>query len=472
MHKHQNSEPFEADDLILAPEWMLLPQGPVRQQALRVADGRFADVGSLCELQARYPELEVRRIEKQLLMPGFVDTHHHLSQTFGKSLVFGEPSEIFRRVWVPMESGLDEELLYLTTKLAALESLRGGFTTVCDAGTRAETGLKSMAVACEEAGLRTVLGLVCNDRRGDEVLAPGPILTKAEQHLADWESNPMVKPSLAIPIPEIATDDMLRAVSALCAEAGTVFQTHANEHLVAVERSLERYGVRPVEHLHRAGALGPQALLAHATLLTPGEIAMIRDSDTAVSYNPVASAWKGNAVAQAELMRTFGVRLGLGTDGTRSDAFRLMDFAEAAQRFAHGLAVGDSSCGGGWSWLEMATREGARVLGLETGEIAVGKAADFLLVDLQVPEMTPSWDLSWELVRLANRDQIQAVYVGGRLRLWQGWPVDWDARALMQQVDELARAVVERAPIQKIHPFSQAHREARGPDSDASTSGH
>jgi cytosine/adenosine deaminase-related metal-dependent hydrolase len=148
----------------------------------------------------------------------------------------------------------------------------------------------------------------------------------------------------------------------------------------------------------------------------------MRDTDTAVAYNPVASAWKGNAVANAHLFAALGIRFGLGTDGTRSDAFRLMDAAETAQRLVHGLAIGDSSCGGGWTWLDHATAGGASAAGLTevTGRIAVGRAADFLLVDLDVPEMKPSWDLSWELVRLAGRDQLQAVFVNGQLRLWQG----------------------------------------------------
>ena len=60
-----------------------------------------------------------------------------LCSSFGKSLAYGEPSEIFRRVWVPLESSLDDEFVYQSAKLAALESLRGGFTTACDAGTRA-----------------------------------------------------------------------------------------------------------------------------------------------------------------------------------------------------------------------------------------------------------------------------------------------------------------------------------------------
>jgi hypothetical protein len=93
-----------------------------------------------------------------------------------------------------------------------------------------------------------------------------------------------------------------------------------------------------------------------------------------------------------------------------------------------------------------------------TGRIAVGRAADFLLVDLDVPEMKPSWDLSWELVRLAGRDQLQAVFVNGQLRLWQGWPVDWNGKALLREVDRLAAHVLAKAPIQRVHPTSDQHR--------------
>ena len=85
-------------------------------------------------------------------MPGLVDTHHHLTQSFGKALVFGEPSEIFRRVWVPLEGSLDEESVYLAAKLAALESLRGGFTTVCEAGTRMEPDVGVVADATAGRG--------------------------------------------------------------------------------------------------------------------------------------------------------------------------------------------------------------------------------------------------------------------------------------------------------------------------------
>ena len=56
------------------------------------------------------------------------------------------------------------------------------------------------------------------------------------------------------------------------------------------------------------------------------------------------------------------------------------------------------------------------------------------------------------------RDQIDAVFVAGSLRLWRGWPLDWDARALMREVAEVARRDVARAPIQRVHATADAHR--------------
>jgi 5-methylthioadenosine/S-adenosylhomocysteine deaminase len=452
-----------AAELLLAPELLMLRTGPVADYAVMIKGGKFTDVGTLAAVRSRHSDLAPVALPGKLLMPGFVDAHHHLTQTFGKALAFGEPSEIFRRIWVPLEGVLDDELVYLTAKAAVLESLRGGFTTVVDAGTRAEGNVAAIARGAQEAGLRCVLGLICNDLgAGGTVADRDAILKRAEDHLKHWRHDDLIHPSLAISIPEAATAGMLREVSALAARSGAVFQSHVNEHLAAVERSLMQLNRRPLEHLYDLGALGPHVLIAHSTLVTPTELAMLKETDTAIAYNPVASQWKGNAVAPATLMATLGIRFGIGTDGTRSDGFRLVDAAEATQRIAFGLATGDFSCGGGWTWLEHATSGGAEVSGLGsvTGEIATGLAADCLLVDIDVPEFSPSWDLTWELVRLGNRDQIVAVFVAGRLRLWRGWPVEWDGRALMHEITQRARNAVGRAPIQRIHPVSSVHRAA------------
>ncbi|MFI6578634.1 amidohydrolase family protein [Nocardiopsis sp. NPDC050513] len=453
---------LDADTSLLVPEVLLLPDGPVRDHAVVVADGTFRAVGPAERLVREHPHLSPRRLDGHMLMPGFVDAHHHLTQSLGSSLAFGEPSEIFRRVWVPLEGALDEDSAYLSAKLAALESLRGGFTTVAEAGTRAPVDTGVVGQAAADAGIRCVLGQVCTDTPdpAGRAAPAAEALASAEKHLSRYEHHPLLHPSLAVPTPESATAPTLCAAAHLAEEAGATLQIHVNEHLAGVERGLLAFGSRPLEYLHALGVLGPRLLAAHATLLTPRELTLLRDTGAAVSYNPVASAWKGNAVAPATAMAEAGIRFGLGTDGTRGDAFRLVDAAETAQRLTHGLQTGDSSCGGGWTWLEHATALGADAVGLGglTGRIAEGTAADYLLIDLAVPELTPSWDLPWELVRVTGRDQITAVVVAGRLRLWRGWPRDWDGRALVAEAARAGRDVVAHAPITRVHPVSAEHR--------------
>ncbi|WP_443032996.1 amidohydrolase family protein [Streptomyces sp. A1-5] len=442
-HPALRPDHFAGPRQLLVPDVVLLPDGPVRDHAVLVEHGTFREVGPAARLLAAHRAGPAPiRLPGHLLMPGFVDAHHHLTQGFGKAQSFGQPSEIFKTVWEPLEHALDEESAYLSAKLAALEALRGGFTTVADAGTRAPVDVAAIAQGTEEAGIRCVLGKIVSAGTG------GPA------HLARWHGHPLVHPSLAIAVPEDATGPVIKRTADLCAEAGAVLQIHVNEHLASVERSLKSVGRRPVDYLHHLGALGPHTLGAHATLLTPTEMRQLADTGAAISYNPVASAWKGNAVAHATMLAALGVRFGTGTDGTRGDGFRLVDAAETAQRLAYGLASGDSVCGAGHLWLEHATAGGADALGLGrvTGRIAAGQAADYLLVDLAVPELTPSYDLGWELVRLAGRDQIRAVVVGGRLRIWEGWPPDWDARALIARAATVGPEVVARAKIQRVEP--------------------
>ncbi len=453
---------LRCEKFLVVPGQMLLKDGPVAGLAAVVSAGRFLRIGPADQLRAQFAHLPPVDLPDHLLMPGLIDAHTHLTQSLGKALAFGEPSEIFRRIWVPMEASLRPEAAYLSTKLASLEALRGGFTTVVDAGTRSESGLDAVAQAVRDVGIRCVLAMICNDLHhpaGDAAF--DAIAPEAGRHLLRYENDALIAPSLAISIPEVATDRMLTHVAGLAREAGRIFQTHANEHLVAVERSLVARGKRPIELLASVGALNAGTLLAHATLLTPHELHLVRNSGAAIAYNPVASAWKGNAVLNAVLLRVEGIPFALGTDGTRYDAFRLMDAAETAQRLTHGLATGDSSCGGGWMWLDHASHLGAQAVGLGslTGSIEEGKAADFLLVDLSVPEMQPSWDLTWELVRLADRSQIDAVVVNGALRLWQGWPIDWNARTLLAEVRRMAREDIAHAPIQRVHPVAVDHRQ-------------
>lgn len=429
------------------PDLVLAPDGLHRDWAVAVDGDRFGAVGPAQEVRAAHPGLPELALPGRLLMPGFVDAHHHLTQSFGTPYAFGEPSEIFRRVWVPLESALTEEELRGSAELAALESLRGGFTTVADAGTRSPHGPAALAEATRSFGLRCVLGVTCSD--GATALSPDEAWQRASAHLEAVEGLELVHGSVAVPIPESLSLAALKALVDLCSSRGVPLQMHVNEHLAGVERMLVEHGRRPLEYLDDAGVVGPWLLAAHATMLTADEALLLRDRGAAVSYNPVATAWKGNAVAPALLLASLGVRLGLGTDGTRSDALRLLDAAESAQRLQTAMGVGDPLAGRGRLWLRAATTGGADALGLGevVGRVAPGYAADFLLIDLDVPELVASADLEWELVRRGSREQVRVVVVGGRARLVDGWPPDLDRDAFLSRTRALQSAAVRRAGL-------------------------
>jgi cytosine/adenosine deaminase-related metal-dependent hydrolase len=196
--------------------------------------------------------------------------------------------------------------------------------------------------------------------------------------------------------------------------------------------------------------------------VTEAEIELIRSTESAISYNPVASHWKGDAVSPAMAYAERGVRMGLGTDSTRSDGFRMLDAAESCQRIAFGMRVNDFSCGAGWTWVDAATRGSADVAGLGeiTGQLAPGYRADFLVLDMEAPEVLPSWDFEWDLVRHYNRDQIRAVVIDGALIMRDGRATGWDQEHFLREQLPTAIRTVEGAPIVRRHGTSGQHRAA------------
>ena len=446
----------------LAPDVLLTPSGPERDMALVVENGRIDRVAPSNAVP------EALRIERCAIVPGFVDAHTHLGQAFGKSFVFGEPSQIWQRIWGPIEGSLTPDLARVSAMLMFVEALRGGFTTIANFSMADAERTAAVHAAARTVGIRLVSCTGASD------LADYPVMTGikprlvgiaeaarlAEQHLALCRDAPRITASICCSGIQGATPELIETLSALCAQNNVLFQFHSNEHFPEVHGTVLRHGKRPIELLADRGALGRHVLLHHCTLVDDREIGLLAETATAVSYNPVASLWKGDGIAPALQFRDRGVRFGLGTDSTRSDAFRLLDAAEACQRAAHGIPKLDFSCGAGWTWVDAATRGGADACGLGgvTGALKPGLAADFLVLDMNRPEVLPSWDFEWELVRLYGRDQIDAVVIDGRPVMAHGEAIGWDHNQFLR--DELPRAIaaVEQSGALRVHGPSTDRR--------------
>ena len=463
---------FAAQRYAIAPDLLLAPDGARENVVMLVENGAIAAVADRAEFAQIHPRTDVVPLPGRAVIPGFIDAHIHLGQGFGKSIIGGEPSQIWRRIWIPLEGRLDPELSYVCAKWMFLEALRGGFTGVVNFAIINREKTEAIHRAARETGVRLVSSTGAVNRpvepdgsgSGSGLKHIDEALKRAEDHMALCEREPGIYPSLCVSGVEGASKELIGELAGFCAERNALFQIHANEHIPEVHASVVEHGRRPIEFIADCGALGRHTLLHHGTLVTESEIELIRSTESAVSYNPVASHWKGDAVSPACTYVERGVRLGLGTDSTRSDGFRMLDAAESCQRIAFGMRVNDFSCGAGWTWVDAATKGSADVSGLAdvAGRLAPGCRADFLLLDMEAPEVLPSWDFEWDLVRHYNRDQIRAVVIDGAMVMQDGRATGWDQDRFLKDQLPAAIRTVRDAPIVRRHGTSAKHRAARG----------
>jgi len=453
-------EHLASGDSVFTPEVVLSPDGSERGWSAAVVRGAFVAVGPTAEVRHAYPDLRELPLPGTAMIPGFVDSHQHLTQVFARVLIGAQPAQIWRRMWLPLYAAMSPDDAYAAAKWTCVEALRGGFTTIVTAGERDHAKIAPIEQAIADVGIRCVMAHDFSDLTPSAGPDAGPAGTRdtdrcveaATDYLAAGVSNPRMVRAVACASPQSASTGLIAALARLAAETSTVFQIHANEHTPEVEWSLESYGLRPIELLNEIQALGPQTLLAHATLVTSREVGIIEETGAAVSYNPVASSWKGNAVAPALEFAARGIRFGLGTDATRSDGFRLMDAAETAQRLTAGIRVDDWESGCGARWVEAATRGGADAAGLGsvTGAIREGRRADFLLLDISAPEVRPSWDFAWELVRYYDRADLKAVFVDGEPVIVDGRPIGWDLDRFIGEWEPIARRIVTESNMRLV----------------------
>ncbi|MSQ51177.1 MAG: amidohydrolase [Betaproteobacteria bacterium] len=474
-----NASIFSDDRYVLEAEIILGPEGPLRNHALAVDTGAIAAVDEATLLKQRYRGWPVHSLPGRALIPGFVDAHIHLGQGFGKGITFGEPSQIWQRIWIPLEKMLTPELCYISAKWMFLEALRGGYTTLCDFAIINADKARAIHRAAIDTGVRLVSCTGSVDR-ADYPNVTGvtpkfePIeaaIRRAEDHLALCRNQARITPSICVSGVQAASPELMRASYEFCERHDIMFQIHANEHHPEVHACVVLHGKRPIHHIADSGALGPRTLVHHAAIVSASEVGLLQSAGAAVSYNPVASQWKVDAIAPALEFADRGIRMGLGTDSTRSDAFRMLDAAENCQRAVSGMRVMDFSCGAGWTWVDAATRGGADACGLGklTGQLAAGFRADFLVLDMNAPEVQPSWDFEWELVRLYSRDRVETVVVDGKPVMAGGRAIGWDQDEFLRESLPKAVAMVKGSDLVRRHGSSIEHRARRQPGRPAST---
>lgn len=335
----------------------------------------------------------------KVVLPGFVNTHHHMPQTLTRNVPRVQEAPLFRwlvelyEVWRLYERsdfeaavtvGMAELLLTgCTTTTDHLYLFPRGQERLIDLEIEAARGLgiRFHPTRGSMSRGRSQGGLPPDDTVQDEdaILADCRRLVK-EHH--DPRPFAMTRIALAPCSPFSVTEDLMRRTADLAREHGVRMHTHLAETLDEERYCLEVYGCRPVEYVRRVGWLGRDVWHAHCVHLSPEEVQLFGETGTGVAHCPSSNFRLGSGIAPARALLDAGAPVGLGVDGSASnDCSNMM--AETRQALlAHRLAADPARWLTAEEVLRLATRGGAACLGRDDiGSLEPGKAADLILVD-------------------------------------------------------------------------------------------
>jgi len=406
-------------------------QGFVPDAAILIEDSRIGWIGPAAALPPTAATAQPRDMGGRLVVPGFVNTHAHGGMSAHRGAC--DDGDLFE--WAaaiaPHTSVLTLEDNRLGCQLAVMEMVRNGITTACDC---ARFGAGIFASVASEIGMRSLSGALANSPELRKAGLPNwPLaLEETQRAIAAHHGDGLATFYVGAHSPYNCTPELLVEVKRAADRLNLPFVIHAAENRKETDIVRERHGTTPIRLLAQLGILDRNSILAHCVWLDAEEIDLLAASGAGVAHNPVSNAKLASGIAPVPALRRAGVPVGLGTDSTVSnnslDIFQEMKTSVLLQR----AATLDAHSAGAADAFEMATREGARVLGLgaRIGSLSPGKEADLVVLDLHHPLGWTSERVLSDLVYRAGPQHVREVIVAGRTIYAEGGFTHIDAAEL------------------------------------------
>ncbi len=392
------------------------------------------------------------------VLPGFVQTHIHLCQTLFRGYSDDRPlmEWLRQRTW-PMEAAHTAASLRAAADLATTELLLSGTTTVLTMETVHDTDAVFEAVAA--SGMRATIGKCMMDgttevprrlQEGTQASIDESLALRARWHDA---AGGRIRAAFAPRFAVSCSRELLEAVGTLSSEQNIVVHTHASESRaeLAIVRSLSG-GLDNIAYFAAVGLASPRLCAAHCVWVDDAEQRLLAEHDVKVMHCPGSNLKLGSGIAPVTELLARGVTVSLGADGAacnnRLDMFDEMRLSATLQavRLVPGALPARTV-------LTMATRGGARTLGLEDqiGSIEVGKQADLIVVDRDRPHLASGPDPYSTLVYAARGSDVRTTIVGGEVLVHEGRPTRVDVGEVVRRGREEAQRLAARAGIGLPH---------------------
>ena len=364
--------------------------------------------------------IEIFDAKGKIILPGFINTHVHLSQQLGRGIADDVTllTWLRERVW-PYESNFDFEKSYLSSLACCVELIKSGTTTFLEAGGQCVEG---MVEAVKKSGMRAILT--------KSVMDSGESLPENWSNSADEEiekqkelfekynnsANERIKIWFGLRTIFNVSDELIQKTKKIADELNTGIHMHVAEISQENEFVKNKTGFSTVQHLNNLGVLDKNLLAVHSVWLDDKDIELIKKYDVKISHNPGAAMKVVLGFAPIPEMLEKGITVSIGTDGAPSNNRMDMMREIYLTSLIHKGRTLNPKVVPAEQVLEMATIFGAKsaLLENEIGTLEVGKKADLIVLNFDTIHSLPIYDVVGNIVYSMSSENIEATMCDGK----------------------------------------------------------
>ena len=402
-----------------------------------VVDGRIAYVleSSSKEVQKEDTTWDLELdCEGNLLMPGFKNAHTHSGMTFLRSYADDLPlQEWLSEQVLPLEAKLTEEDIYELTRLAVLEYLTSGITSVFDMYLSTDM----VAKACQDTGMRCTLVSGLNNF--------GPSIEQVEADYLKWnEKDSLIKYQLGFHAEYTCSKELLLQVAKLAHKYKAPVYTHIAETAREVEQCIENNGMTPAAFLDSLGLFEYGGGGYHCVHMNEEDMEIFKKNHMFVITNPGSNTKLASGIAPISTYLEKGIPIAIGTDGPASnnclDMFREMFLVTGLSK----LRNNDASSVNAMEVLKMATVNGAHALGIHDADtLAQGKLADIIMLDMNQPNMQPIHNIPKNIVYSGSKLNVCMTMIQGNILYQNGkFHVGESKENIYEKCDNVVKRII------------------------------
>lgn len=350
----------------------------------------------------------------KITLPGLVNTHSHIAMTLLRGVGDDQDLQTWLNEYIwPKEAKLNDELVYAGSKLAMAEMIKTGTTMFNDM----YFFMEQTAKAVEEAGIRSILGygmidLFDEEKRKSELEATKNLIKNCHN-----TANNRIQVAVAPHAPYTCSEELLVESKKLSNKHDLKLHIHVSETQQEVTDLQNDKNQTPFEYLDNIGLLDENTIAAHGVWTTEDEMKILKEKQVSISHNPSSNMKLASGIAPVNDYLKNDINVAIGTDGVSSnnnlDMFSEMKLTALLQK----VNTMDPKVLPAKSTFDMATINGAKALGVDTGIIAENKLADIILVDVNKPHMTPVRNPLSNIIYSSLGTDVDTVICDGKILL-------------------------------------------------------